>query len=63
MSKKIVKVFLTLATVVMIASCTATTDENLKAKVETTATNEVVYYENASLSIGKVSSGNLFDRT
>lgn len=54
MSKKIVKVFLTLATVVMIASCTATTDENLKAKVETTATNEVVYYENASLSLAKL---------
>lgn len=54
MSKKIVKVFLTLATVVMIASCTATTDENLKAKVETTATNEAVYYENASLSLAKL---------
>lgn len=54
MSKKIVKVFLTLTTVVMIASCTATTDENLKAKVETTATNEVVYYENASLSLAKL---------
>lgn len=38
MSKKIVKVFLTLATVVMIASCTATTDEN--TNVLNTVTNE-----------------------
>lgn len=54
MSGKLMKVFLTLATVVMIASCTATTDENLKTNAVTTATNEAVYYGNASLALSKL---------
>ncbi|MEE1290903.1 MAG: hypothetical protein UHW86_07705 [Spirochaetota bacterium] len=52
MSKKIMKVLVTLATVVMIVSCTATTDEN--TNVLNTVTNEAVYYENASLSLAKL---------
>ena len=40
MSGKLMKVFLTLATVVMIASCTATTDENPQINAVTTAANE-----------------------
>ena len=52
MSKKLMKVLVTLATVVMIASCTATSDEN--TNVLNTVTNEAVYYENASLSLAKL---------
>lgn len=54
MSKKLMKVFLTLTAIVMIASCTATTDENLKTTAVTTAANEAVYYGNASLALAKL---------
>ena len=54
MSGKLMKVFLTLTAIVMIASCTATTDENLKTTAVTTAANEAVYYGNASLALAKL---------
>ena len=58
MSRKLMKVFLTLATVVMMASCTATTDENSQTNAVTTAANEVVTTENLDLSLARLKAEN-----